>query len=178
MTTKLLLTWVLLQVRLDVVISGYSSLSAAVSADGILLGFYLLSCTFESLLGSSSGQDEQRIPHLQQYLIVGSNVRTTNNNQAVTKLKTANWTISTLLFLINIYFLPFSFVTIKSTGGAFGYGLLVLPISLSINLLLISAGLTFKTKFNKSIGLLIINGLGILWSLFWLWLLLTTPRIN
>jgi hypothetical protein len=32
-------TWVLLQVWLDVVIIGCSSLSAAVSADGILLGF-------------------------------------------------------------------------------------------------------------------------------------------
>ena len=34
-----LVTWVLLQVRLDVVIFGFSSLSAAVSADVILLGF-------------------------------------------------------------------------------------------------------------------------------------------
>ncbi|OJV26757.1 MAG: hypothetical protein BGO32_07835 [Bacteroidetes bacterium 37-13] len=69
-------------------------------------------------------------------------------------------------------------MTIKSTGGAFGYGLLILPISLSINLLLISADLTFKTKFNYSVGLLIINGLGLLWSLFWLWLLLTTSKMD
>lgn len=101
-----------------------------------------------------------------------------NNKQTITKLKATNWTISTLLILTNIYFLPFSFVTIKSTGGAFGYGLLILPISLSINLLLISAGLTFKTKFNNSIGLFIINGLGLLWSFFWLWLLLTTPKMD
>ena len=33
------LTWVLLQVLLDVVICDCSSLSAAVSADGFLLGF-------------------------------------------------------------------------------------------------------------------------------------------
>ena len=32
-------TWVLLQVRLDVVIFGFSLLSAAVPAEGILLGF-------------------------------------------------------------------------------------------------------------------------------------------
>ena len=63
-------TWVLLQVWLDVVTFGCGSLSAAVSADGILLGFLFLSCTFISLLGSSSGQDEQWIPHLQQYLFV------------------------------------------------------------------------------------------------------------
>lgn len=112
------------------------------------------------------------------YRDVSSNVMTTHNKQTITKLKATNWTISTLVILTNIYFLPFSFVTIKSTGGAFGYGLLILPISLSINLLLISAGLTFKTKFNNSIGLLIINGLGLLWSLFWLWLLLTTPKMD
>jgi hypothetical protein len=46
-------------VWLDVVIIGFISLSAAVSADGILLDFYLLTCTFKSLLGSSSGQDKQ-----------------------------------------------------------------------------------------------------------------------
>jgi hypothetical protein len=50
-------TWVLLQVWLDVVIFGCSSLSAVVSADEILLGFWLLSCTFKSLLGSGSGLD-------------------------------------------------------------------------------------------------------------------------
>jgi len=109
---------------------------------------------------------------------VRRNVRTTNNKQTIKKLKTANWTISTLVILTNIYFLPFSFVTIKSTGGAFGYGLLILPISLSVNFLLITSGLTFKTKFNSSVGLLIINGLGLLWALFWLWLLLTTPKID
>jgi hypothetical protein len=90
----------------------------------------------------------------------------TNNKQISKKLKAANWTISTLLILTNIYFLPVSYNTIKSTGGAFGYGLLILPISLSINLLILSAGLTFKIKFNSSIGLLIINGLGLLWALF------------
>lgn len=109
---------------------------------------------------------------------VSQNVRTTNSKQTLKKLKTANWTISTLVILTNIYFLPFSFVTIKSTGGAFGYGLLILPISLSINLLLITTGLTFKTKFNKSVGLLIINGLVLLWAFFWLWLLLTTPKMD
>ena len=38
-TIKLPLTLVLLQVRLDVVIFGCNSLSAVVSAEGILLGF-------------------------------------------------------------------------------------------------------------------------------------------
>ena len=59
-----------------------------------------------------------------------------------------------------------------------GYGLLLLPFSLSINLLGISSALTFKRKFNKSIGLLILNSIGLVWALFWLWLLLTTPKMD
>ena len=42
-------------------------------------------------------------------------LETTHKKQTITKLKTANWTISTLIILTNIYFLPFSFVTLKST---------------------------------------------------------------
>jgi hypothetical protein len=93
-------------------------------------------------------------------------------------LKKANFTISILIFLANIYFIPFSFITLKNSGGAMGYGLLLVPFSLSINLLMISSGLTFKRKFNKSIGLLIINSVGLVWALFWLWLLLSTPKID
>jgi hypothetical protein len=67
--------------------------------------------------------------------------------------------------LANIYFIPFSFITLKNSGGAMGYGLLLVPFSLSINLLMISSGLTFKRKFNKSIGLLIINSVGLVWAI-------------
>ena len=87
-------------------------------------------------------------------------------------MKTANWIISTLLILANLYFLPLSFDIIKSTGGDFGYGLLFLPISLSINLFLITSIMTFKKNFNSSFGLLILNSHGLLWTLFWLWLML------
>jgi len=93
-------------------------------------------------------------------------------------VKSVNWIISTLVILTNIYFLPFSIITVKSSGGAFGYGLLILPISLSINLLLITAGLTFKSKFKNSLGLLIVNGLGLIWASLWLWLLITTPVMD
>jgi hypothetical protein len=59
-----------------------------------------------------------------------------------------------------------------------GYGLLILPISVSINLLLIFSGLTFKKRFNRSIGLLVINSIGLVWAVFWFWVLLTTPKID
>lgn len=67
---------------------------------------------------------------------------------------------------------------IVNEGGPMGYGLITLPFSIPINLLLITAGLTFKKKFNKSIGLLIINSIGLIWSLLWLFLLVTTPVLD
>lgn len=109
-----------------------------------------------------------RFRFLDKLTLVG---QPTTNRQS--RLKTANWTISTLVILTNIYFLLASFLIIKSSGGAFGYGLLVLPISLLTNLLLISAGLTFKAKFNNSVVLLVINSLGLMWALFWFWLFLS-----
>ena len=93
-------------------------------------------------------------------------------------MKITNWTISSLLILINLYFIPFSFITIRNSGGPMGYGLLILPISVSINLLLIFSGLTFKKRFNKSVILLFINSIGLVWAVFWFWLLLTTPKID
>lgn len=85
-------------------------------------------------------------------------------------MKTANWTISTFIILVNVYFLPFSFSIMKSSG----FGLF---ISLPINLLLITAGLTFNSKYYKNKGILILNTLGLLWAFFWLWLLLTVPKM-
>lgn len=84
------------------------------------------------------------------------------------ELNIPNRIIATLIFLTNIYFVPSSYTVIREAGGPMGYGLLMLPILLSTNFLLITAGLTFKDKFKNSIFLLIINGLGLLWNLFWL----------
>lgn len=94
------------------------------------------------------------------------------------ELKIPNRVIATIIILTNIYFVPLNYTVIRDAGGPMGYGLLMLPILLSTNLLLITAGLTFKEKFKNSIFLLIINGLGLLWNLFWLWLLLTTPKMD
>jgi len=55
----MLLTKVLLQAGLDVETISCSSLSAAVPADGILLGFLLLSCILVFQSASVPGLDEQ-----------------------------------------------------------------------------------------------------------------------
>lgn len=111
-------------------------------------------------------------------LSVGSNMKQMNFNFTEIDLKTTNWTISTLVMLTNLYFLPCSFIHILKNGGPMGYGLLVLPISLSVNLLLVTSGLTFKNIYSRSIILMITNALGLIWATFWLWLLLTTPKID
>lgn len=107
-----------------------------------------------------------------------SNSSMVQNRQMVNKLKIANRTVAILLIVVNSYFSPFSFTMIKSAGGAFSNRLLGLLISFSINLLLIPAGLTFKKRFSDRTGLLIINILGFLWSLFWLWLFLSIPKMD
>jgi len=93
-------------------------------------------------------------------------------------LKKTNWTISGLIILTNLYFLPYSFILILENGGPMGYGLLVLPISFSINLLLLTSGLTFKNRFSRSMGLMFVNAIGLIWASFWLWLILTTPKMD
>jgi hypothetical protein len=94
------------------------------------------------------------------------------------EIKKLNWTIATLIILTNLYFIPLNFITVKESGGPMGFGLINLPLLLSTNLLLIPAVLTFNKKFKNSIILLIINGLGIVWNLFWLYLFLTTPKMD
>lgn len=82
-------------------------------------------------------------------------------------MKKTNKILSTLIILENIYFLYVTFVILNQSGGTWGFGFVVLPISLSINFLILTAGLSFKETFSKSLGLLIINGIGILWTTFW-----------
>ena len=94
------------------------------------------------------------------------------------ELKSINWVLATLIILTNIYFVPLNYTVIRDAGGPMGYGLLMLPVLLSTNFLLITAGLTFRDKFKNSVFLIVINSLGLLWNLFWLWLLLTTPKMD
>jgi len=61
---KLQATWLLLQVWRDVVSFIILSLSAAVSADGILLGFCLLTSSFVFLFGCGSGRTIFKFHHI------------------------------------------------------------------------------------------------------------------
>ncbi|MEW7292842.1 hypothetical protein [Aquimarina sp. 2304DJ70-9] len=74
-----------------------------------------------------------------------------------------------------LYFLKGTFDLIKESGGPMGFGGLVFPILISINLLMIPAFLTFKNKLKGSKGLLIVNFFGLLWILFWFKIVILDP---
>ena len=64
---------------LDVVTFGILSLSAAVSADVILLGFCLLASSFVFLMACGSGQDDFQIPPHRQAVTVACHFSATLN---------------------------------------------------------------------------------------------------
>lgn len=82
--------------------------------------------------------------------------------------------LGTVIILANLgFFIPLTIETLKSGGGGFGYGLLLLPINAITHLLLIPAILTWTDKSDKQYGFLITNSLGTLWSTFWFVLFIT-----
>jgi hypothetical protein len=87
-----------------------------------------------------------------------------------------NWVLAGLILLTNLHFLPLSYQMVRSAGGPMGYGLLGVPILLVATILLIPAGLTFTRVGRKSRVLLLINALGVLWNVRWLFILLTPLR--
>lgn len=80
-----------------------------------------------------------------------------------------------LIILLNIYWVWASSVIISNGGGAFGFGIMILPISLSINVLIVPAIISIK---KPSKGLLILNGIGLTWSLFWTAFFLSVPCLD
>jgi hypothetical protein len=88
-----------------------------------------------------------------------------------------NYITSILLILFNLaFFLPGTYELIKTGGGSWGFGLLVLPVTIVGNLYLIPSFLSFLDKYKKSRVLLGINISGIVGSIFWVTFFLTTPK--
>ncbi|MEN9909925.1 MAG: hypothetical protein RLZZ540_3084 [Bacteroidota bacterium] len=94
------------------------------------------------------------------------------------KLNLLNKIFSVLIFLVNLYFVPFTIIQIVNTGGPMGFGLLAIPITVIINLLLIPAYFAFKSKYENKLLLLIINSLGFTISFILFLLLISTPKID
>ena len=93
-------------------------------------------------------------------------------------MKNINKILGVIIIIVNLYFIPVTFINVKESGGTMGFGLLFLPITLLINLLLIPAYFSFKTKYKNSKFLLIINSIGIIFSFILLWLFLSTPVLG
>lgn len=77
-------------------------------------------------------------------------------------MKVANRVVSILIIILNLYFFAYTIIIIKNIEGPIGYGYSIIPITISINILLITAVLTFKHRSSESLLLIVINGLGLI----------------
>ena len=94
------------------------------------------------------------------------------------KLSIINKIVSVLIILLNLYFLPFTIIQIYTSGGPMGFGLMTLPFTFLINLLLIPAILIFKKRFENNILFLILNSFGLIVTSLLFFLLITTPNFE
>jgi len=84
----------------------------------------------------------------------------------------------TILIIINLlYFLPITLEVIKSGGGGFGYGMILLPITIVSHLFIAPAVTTWIKKKENHSGLLIVNSIGLTWTIFWFAIFSLTPTI-
>ena len=99
--------------------------------------------------------------------LIHSGAVVANNMNAISK------TLAILVIGINIYpCIPNTFGIIKSQGGGFGYGLLLLPILFIVHLSLISAFLTFFKKLSNEIALVVSNSVGLIVGAFYISMLI------
>lgn len=80
--------------------------------------------------------------------------------------------ITGIILLVSnmVFFMPMTFSVLRSGGGGFGYGLLLLPITTVAHLYIIPGIISLFKKYHASIGLLLINISGLIGSIFWIWL--------
>ena len=107
---------------------------------------------------------------------VGSNVKKTKPKAM--NIKTLNKIFAFLIILLNLYFLPFTIVQIISTGGAMGFGLLAIPFTFSINLLLIPAFFALKKKYENNALIFAFNSIGSIIAFALFILLITIPKMD
>jgi hypothetical protein len=74
------------------------------------------------------------------------------------ELKQVNILTATFSFLLNVfYFLPISITILRNGGGPFGFGLIILCITVPLNLLIIPAICFFLPKWKNSESVLYVN---------------------
>jgi hypothetical protein len=80
--------------------------------------------------------------------------------------------LSGVVILLNLYFVYLTILVIWTGGGAWGYGLLIIPINLVAHFFLIPAITTLKSKKFHT-AQLFFNSLGALWTIYWGWTFIT-----
>jgi hypothetical protein len=93
-------------------------------------------------------------------------------------IKILNKIFAVLIIFLNLYFLPFTIIQIISTGGAMGFGLLAIPFTFSINLLLISAFFALKKKYENNVSIFALNSIGSIIAFVLFILLMITPKMD
>ncbi|SEE02160.1 hypothetical protein [Polaribacter dokdonensis] len=93
-------------------------------------------------------------------------------------MKKINLFLSIIIFILNLYYLPLTAISLYTGGGAMGFGLLVLPFSLTVNCSILTAVLSLKSRFRESKTLLIINLSSTLFALFFLYHFLGIPALD
>lgn len=79
----------------------------------------------------------------------------------------SNKFIALLVLIINaLYFIPETIKIILTGGGPFGFGLLILPFTIFLNLFSIPSILIFSKKFSNKQSLVWINIIGLLICVF------------
>lgn len=68
-------------------------------------------------------------------------VKTKMNRKYITEL-----ILPIFIILVNLFFLPLSFQIIVTGGGPMGFGVLILPITILVNLLLIPAIVAIRKR--------------------------------
>ena len=78
-----------------------------------------------------------------------------------------NWIISSLLILLNIYFIPKTIWHFNHFGGPF-YSIIILLICLMINGSILTALIAIRKKNNHSLFLLIINLIALVFAILYI----------
>jgi len=89
--------------------------------------------------------------------------------------------IALIVIGINIYpCIPDTIKIFRTGGGPFGFGIMLIPILMIIHLSLISAILTFTKKYNRKNGLIVLNVIGLVVGVFYvyMWLTVDTKPID
>ncbi len=84
-----------------------------------------------------------------------------------------------IIIVFNVlYFLQATFEMLLKGAGTWGFGVLILPVSIALNLLMIPAFMSFHKKRENNLIVQIINVLGAIWTLVIMYFLFSVKIIH